>query len=258
VQLYKKPIRVADLPYHPFPKYLQIRAIILRGLSTLKVGDKLPAEEKLADHFSVTRLTIRQSLKRLEEEGIISRRAGVGTWLAKEIQLPQDQRLTGPIETFSAFGLSISARTIHAGPTPASEEVADKLQVSAGTTVFEVHRLRIVDGEPLLWLETYMPIDLGEKISKAAVDGLFVPVLQSMHDPGVSEEYQVIEAVSATEELASVLGVKVNDPILSVNRLFVDTTGRPVVFFKTRFRSDRYFYTVNLPEKRRSEKKGPP
>lgn len=242
---------MADLPYHPFPKYLQIQAIILRWLSTLKVDEKLPAEEKLAEHFSVSRLTIRQSLKRLEEEGIISRRAGVGTWLAKEIKLPQDHRLTGPIEAFSAFGISISAKTIHAGPSPASEEVADKLQVPAGTTVFEVHRLRSADGAPLLWLETYMPIDLGEKISKAAVDGLYVPVLRRMHDPGVSEEYQVIEAVSATAEQARLLDVEVNDPILSVNRLFADTTGRPVAFFKTRFRSDRYFYTVNLPAKRR-------
>lgn len=245
---------MADLPYHPFPKYLQIRAIILRWLSTLKVDDKLPPEEKLAEHFSVSRLTIRQSLKWLEEEGIISRRAGVGTWLAKEIKLPRDQRLTGPIEAFSAFGISISARTIRSGPAQASEEVADKLQVPVGTTVFEIHRLRNADGAPLLWLETYMPMDLGEKISKAAVDGLYVPVLRRMHDPEISEEYQVIEAVSATAEQARLLEVGVNDPILSVNRLFADTTGRPVVFFKTRFRSDRYFYTVNLPAKRKSTK----
>lgn len=243
---------VADLPYHPFPKYLQIRAIILRWLSTLKVGEKLPVEEKLAEHFSVSRLTIRQSLERLEEEGIISRRAGVGTWLAKEVTLPRDDRLTGPIEAFSAFGISIEAKTIRSGPVPASEEVAERLQVPFGTTVYEVHRLRSADGAPLLWLETYMPMDLGEKISKAAVDGLFVPVLRRMHDPGTSEEYQVIEAVSATAEQAQFLDVKVNDPILSVNRLFTDTTGRPVVFFKTRFRADRYFYTVNLPAKRRS------
>jgi GntR family transcriptional regulator len=245
---------VADLPYHPFPKYLQIRAIILRWLSTLRVGENLPSEEKLAEHFSVTRLTIRQSLKWLEEEGIISRRAGVGTWLAKEIKLPQDQRLTGPIEAFSAFGLSISAKTIRAGSAPASEEVADKLRVPAGTAVFEVHRLRSADGAPLLWLEAYMPMDLGEKVSEAAVDGLYVPVLRRLHDPGISEEYQVIEAVSATAEQARMLEVEVNAPILSVNRLFADTTGRPVVFFKTRFRSDRYFYTVNLPAKRRPAK----
>jgi len=245
---------VADLPYHPFPKYLQIQAIILRWLSTLKVGESLPAEEKLAEHFSVSRLTIRQSLKRLEEEGIISRRAGVGTWLAKEIALPQDQRLTGPIEAFSAFGLSIDARVIHARPAPASDEVADKLRVPTGTTVFEIHRLRNVDGAPLLWLETYMPMDLGEKISKTTVDGLYVPVLRRLHDPGISEEYQVIEAVSATAEQARLLEVEVNAPILSVNRLFADTTGRPVVFFKTRFRSDRYFYTVNLPAKRNPAK----
>src|SRR5690606_9400628 len=116
-----------------------------------------------------------------------------------------------------------------------------------GETVFEAHRLRSVDGAPLLWLETYMPVDIGEKVFKEAVDGLYVPVLRRMHDPGIIEEYQVIEAVSATPEQAKLLHVASNDPILSVNRLFVDSTGRPMVFFKTRFRADRYCYTVNLP-----------
>jgi len=217
----------------------------------LKVGEKLPSEEKLAEHFSVSRLTIRQSLKRLEDEGIISRRAGVGTWIAKEITLPQDQRLTGPIEAFSAFGLSISAKIIHAGLTSASEEVAGKMEIPVGTEIYEVHRLRTVDEAPLLWLEAYMPSELGEKVVKAAVEGLYVPVLRRLHDPEISEKYQVIEAVSATAEQARLLDISVNDPILSVNRLFVDSKGKPIVFFKARFRSDRYFYTVNLPAKRR-------
>jgi len=242
---------VSDLPYHPFPKYLQIRTIILRWLSTLSLGDKLPSEGKLAEHFSVSRLTIRQALKRLEEEGIISRRAGIGTWLSKEIELSTDARLTGPIEAFSAFGLSTNARTIRSGPHPASEEEADKLQTPVGSTVFVVHRLRSVDGAPLLWLEVYMPIDIGEKVAAEAVGGLYVPVLRRMVDPGITEEYQVIEATSATLEQAERLDVEMGTPLLSVNRLFSDSAGRPVVYFKTRFRADRYFYTVNLPARHR-------
>ncbi|HEY0296332.1 MAG TPA: GntR family transcriptional regulator [Bordetella sp.] len=238
---------MSDISYDPFPKYLQIREIMLRWLASLQPGDKLPTEEQLGKRFSVSRLTVRQALHTLEEEGIIARRPGVGTWLSRRPDTPVDNRLTGPIEEFSALGLAFSARPIRQGTIDAPADVAAALGLPPGKRIYEVHRLRIVDGAPLLWLEVYLPTDLGRKVAKAAVDGLFVPVLRRLYDQDVREQYQTIEALSASAELAEMLQVEPGSSILSVNRLFVDATGRRVVFFKTRFRADRYFYTVNLP-----------
>ena len=66
--------------YHPFPKYLQIRDVILRWLAGREVGERLPTEMALSDQFGVSRETIRKSLQRLEQNGIIRRRQRAGTF----------------------------------------------------------------------------------------------------------------------------------------------------------------------------------
>jgi len=66
--------------YHPFPKYLQIRDVILRWLASREVGERLPNEMALSDQFGVSRETIRKSLQRLEQNGIIRRRQRAGTF----------------------------------------------------------------------------------------------------------------------------------------------------------------------------------
>jgi DNA-binding GntR family transcriptional regulator len=79
---------------------------------------------------------------------------------------------------------------------------------------------------------------------------LFVPALRRVHDPVVHEEYQQIDAAVATRETAHLLQMPAGVPMLLVKRLFVDKDHKPVVYFVSHFRSDRYYYTVNLPKAR--------
>ncbi len=242
---------MARLSYDPFPKYLQIREIILRWLATRQVGDMLSTEVALALQFGVSRLTIRQALKSLEEEGIIARRAGSGTWLAKPVTASSDGRLTGPIEDFSSMGLSTSARLVHQGSVGEPADIAAALKLRPGAKLWEVRRLRMVDEQPLLVLDAYFPLTLGREVMRRNRDGaLFVPILRELRGEGVWEQYQKIEALSADGALAELLSVPEGMPILTVNRLFVDASGVPVAYFRTRFRADRYYYTVTLPQPR--------
>ena len=63
-----------------------------------------------------------------------------------------------------------------------------------------------------------------------------------------SDLYQRIEALAADKDAARALELGKGEPILLVNRVFVDSRGRPVVLFKSHYRADRYIYTVNLPK----------
>jgi len=235
--------------YDPFPKYLQIREIILRWLSSLQVGTRLPTEEKLAAQFDVSRVTIRQALQTLERDGIISRRAGVGTWLARPVDSRHDDRLTGPIENFFGLGLPSTARLIARDEIPARGEIAEALRLADGVPVVEIRRLRTLGREPILLLDSYFPLAIGRKIAGLKLGkGLFVPALRKLCGEGIWEEYQKIEAVAASKSVAACLQVQPRAPVLMVNRVFVDRAARPVVYFKTHFRADRYYYTVKLPQ----------
>lgn len=235
--------------YDPFPKYLQIREIISRWLSTLKVGDLLSTEVAMSERFGVSRLTIRQALKSFEQDGVIVRRAGSGSWLAKPVQAPSDQRLTGPIEEFSSLGLVTSARMVSKGAVDGPAEIVTALKLRPAARLFRVRRLRLLDAKPLLVLDAFFPLTLGREVMRRhGGDGLFVPTLREVCGDDIWEQYQKIEATGADATLAELLDVAAGTPVLTVNRVFVDALGVAVVYFRTLFRSDRYYYTVKLAQ----------
>ena len=245
--------------YDPFPKYLQIQGVLKRWLASLTVGDHLPTEQKLASRFNVSRETIRQALKLLEEEGIIARRPRIGTWLAKAPGTGVDNRLTGPFEGFTSLGMAVEIGAASEGAAAASVDVAEALKLEAGASVYEFHRIRVYEGQPLVAFSAHFPLQIGRRIARLSSvrNGLFVPALRRAVDPNIYEQFQKIEALSANEQMASTLQIAQGAPLLLVRRVFVDSTGRPVVLFKSHFRADRYFYTVNLPKLRMPDAKQP-
>jgi GntR family transcriptional regulator len=238
--------------YHPFPKYLQIRDVILRWLATQQVGERLPTEMALSDQFGVSRETIRKSLTRLEQNGIIRRRQRAGTFLAKRPAMNADLRLTGPIEEFKDLGTATTAKLVSQQAVRARADVAGALGLVEGDQVYEFKRIRVLGGEPLLLLDAYFPPAIGRKIARVDLHGnLVVPTLRKILRSPLQEEYQQIDAVVARGVLARQLRVTPGAPVLTVKRLFVDSRGNPAVFFREHFRSDRYFYTIKLPQGRR-------
>jgi GntR family transcriptional regulator len=131
----------------------------------------------------------------------------------------------------------------------ASAEIAAALRLEPGASCYEIRRVRILDGIPLLLLEAFLTVDAGRMVARRGLrGGLIVPALREVVDPGVHEEHQQVDAIIAGTAMAQELRIEAGDPILCLKRLFVDSNDRPVVFFKANFRADRYYYTVKLPQ----------
>lgn len=238
--------------YDPFPKYLQIRGLIVHWLRSLKVGDKLPPEESLAQRFNVSRETIREAIGPLQEDGTLARRPRTGTWLAKELPEAADERLTGPFEGIASLaGLDIEIVHISQGTVRAPPDIAAILRLPEAGEAYEIKRVRSYEGKPWVALEAFFLPDAGRKIGKLApTAGFFVQALRQLVDPDIYEQYQHIEAVAVSAETARLLAIETNIPVLLVKRIFVDGGDKPIAVFKSYFRADRYFYTVNLPKTR--------
>lgn len=239
---------MSSFVYHPFPKYLQIREIVRRRLRLLQPGDRLPTESELSVEFGVSRVTIRQVMQAFASEGIVERRPRIGTVLRVVPPAPPDNRLTGPIEEFGIAGLETEIVKLKKGEVAAERDVASALRIDPGSPVYEVRRARIFENAPLLILEAFFPPKIGKKIAARNIPGLFVPVLRQIIDENIWEEYQEMDAIVAGDKYSEMLQIAVDAPILCVKRLFLDSKGAPVVFFRENFRADRYFYTVRLPQ----------
>src|SRR5512135_3514791 len=117
------------------PIYIQIReslrADITQGL--LKRGEQLPSENELALKYKVSRMTIRESIEDLVDEGLLYRRHGVGTFVAYPHLQRDHTRLTNFFDKAENEGLAVQAKLLKLEVIPAKPRVAEALDIAVGT-----------------------------------------------------------------------------------------------------------------------------
>jgi GntR family transcriptional regulator len=242
--------------FHPFPKYLQIRQILLRRLSRdLAPGDRFPTEHKLMEEFGVSRETVREALRGLEDQGLISRRRGQGTHVVRRVAELPDRRLTGLIEDYTELKLDTETRLLEHRAIPPPPELTAVTGFPTFGRIYQLRQLRLLDGQPLAHHESFLPVDLGCAVVTHDLRRTTVlHVLKYGLGQQIWEDRHEIDATVADTELAGVLDVPLGAPLLVIRRLYVTPEGRCAVYFRTQFRSDRYYYSVQLamPETRRA------
>src|SRR5438876_588116 len=151
------------------PRYHQIaqalRARIREG--TLRPGARLETQRRLATSFGVTLMTLRQALELLEREHLISRRHGLGTFVAApsiDYDILQPRRFAGDL---SAKGEHVTTRLLAMRFSTPDRPVADALGLGPGARVLVVARLRLVDDHPMSLQCSFLPALIGHEIVRA-------------------------------------------------------------------------------------------
>jgi GntR family transcriptional regulator len=244
----KPPPSAAKGFFNPFPKYLQVRQALERRLAgDYEVGQQIPTEEALCDEFGVSRKTVREALAGLEADGIIERRRPTGTFLARRPDKAATQRITGLVEDFSALKLDTHARLLEATVVKAPADA--NAVAAADEDVFRITRLRLMDGEPLGLHEALLPVALGKLVASNDLRQTAVSqVLEGKLGLETEEEVQQIEAMVADPTLAELLDVAIGAPILLIRRVLRLPQQDGAVLFKSYYRADRYFYTLNFSQ----------
>lgn len=244
--------------FTPYPKYLQIRELLLRRLvHDLSPGDRLPTENALSNEFGVARETVREALSGLEQDGLIVRRRRNGTFVAKRPAVGRERRLTGSVEDFSELRFDTAAVVLETKSVSAPGGVAEMMQLAPGEPIFHIARLRLFENEPFSYEEAFLPIDVGQKVAKLDLrNTAIVHVLRNRLKLRIWEEQQQLEAVAADSYVAKLLAVPVGAPILYMIRHFLDEKEKSVAVFWSHLRPDRYYYTLKLdrPRSVRSKK----
>lgn len=235
--------------FNPFPRYLQIRNLLIRRLGDgFSPGDQFPTEHELCDEFGVSRETVREALAGLETQGFIARHRGKTTTVVRLPDRATDERLTGLVEDFTELKLNTQADVISADIQKAPLRVATALNLKRNRELFRIVRLRRVDGRPFACHETFLPTDIGIEIARLNLSHttLFRELDRTLALK-LTEIYQHIDAVAADVGMAKLLEIDVGAPLL-VTRRAVGHDGKttPTMFFETYFRADRYYYSVQV------------
>jgi len=206
----------AGVPLHR-QLFLVLHDEIDRGV--MAPGDALPTEQTLCDQFGVSRITVRRALADLAEQGYIERRQGVGSFVRQHG--PADVSLAGRsyLEGLRQTQFETEVDVVELGPRRPPRAIADALETSGELLhIVRVRRQRRT-GEPLLVTDAWLPAELADMLTEAALRR--TPLYELLSDAGIVPDRvrHEITAEIAGPRNAQLLDTAIGAALLRVNRL---------------------------------------
>ncbi|SER95518.1 GntR family transcriptional regulator [Salipaludibacillus aurantiacus] len=232
----------------PIPIYYQLEEKIKNQIDQgdLKPGDMLPSEREYANTYAISRMTVRQAITKLVNDGYVYRKKGTGTFVSeKKIEQPL-QGLTSFTEDMKARGMTPGNRLVHFKVVPATSSVANYLKIQENDPVYEIQRVRLADNVPMALETSYLPEKLVPGVTKEIMQSSLYEYIEAALGKKIKEATQIIESSTANQNEVELLQVRKSSPILLIERHTYLEDGTPVEFVKSAYRADRYRFMINM------------
>jgi GntR family transcriptional regulator len=232
------------------PLHLQARQHLLSLIEdgTYGPGEQLPSEVDLAAQLGISRPTLREALLNLEQEGIIDRRHGVGTFVASEHDSPLKsglERLESILALAARQGMTTHMRGLSVDQVPADEELADRLDIAPGTPLTCVRRTIVVKRRPAAYLVDYSPVTvLPPEALGPSFAGSILDLLLHQNGMRVREALAEITAINADRLLAEQLEVERGQAVLLLTETLFGDDNAPIEFSRNYFLPDLFSFHV--------------
>lgn len=248
------------LDWGAVPRHYRLRAVLVEKIASGEwaAHQPIPSERSLEEMFGVSRTTVRRALDDLVTQGLVYREHGRGTFVAPVRDIAPQARLLGFAEELERTGKPVLARVLQWDVVPAPADIARLLSLADGTPVMRVHRLFELDHDSVLFVESFLPRDLGgpdliqrlietRSLYRAAEQGGII----------IARGQQRLKAVSLDEQTAQRLGAAAGSPGLELTRITYSLEETPVEVSRAVYRGDRYQYVIDLARELRLSTGGP-
>ena len=243
-------MKIVD-PDNPIPKYLQISTWLRESvqMGRYKIGEKLPSEIELSQMCGVNRNTLRQAISELTAQGLLRKEKGMGTFVAASEPVAMKHKLNR-ISSFGhelyQAGIQEGTQLLEKGYESPPNHVARSLALGSGSKVIAIRRLRTGDAIPMIYEETYLPIDLFKGILEMNLTGSMYQIFTKAFNIVLARCEQTIRAVNLNEKIARLLGLKKNAAALYMESVTYNDHNIPVEVLCCYFRGDKYTFEVEL------------
>ncbi len=228
------------------PRYLvvieQIKSKIKEG--ELEPGERLPSETDFSKALRVSRNTLREALRILEEENIIIRKHGVGTFVNKKPVFSGGiEELFSITDMIKREGKEPGTELLFAGFVDPHGDDVTELKLNETEQVFLVKRVRTSNTEPLVYCIDKLPANLLEKGYKLRGESIFDSLQQ---DAGVTISYAKadIKTIGYDEDISAILDCESDIPLLVLKQVHFDAADTPILYSLNFFRSDQVSFSV--------------
>ncbi len=233
----------------PIPLYHQLKTLLLEQIraGAMKPNDRLPAEDELAATHGVSKATVRQALNELAVAGVLRREQGRGTFVAEPKLAQGPREMTSFTDEMRSRGFHPTSKVLKQDVTKAEAGVAEKLQITEGSQVMRLKRLRLADDEPMGIQTAYISLALAPQLAEEDfTDVSLYEVLDRKYGlwPARAKETYVATLLDRAE--AKLLKVAAATPALSAERVSYLTSGQPLEVTYSIMRGDRYQIVLDL------------
>ena len=235
--MFKDPRKRGGALHHQL--YIHLRQAIVAG--HLAPGAGLPGENVLAETHAISRVTVRRALERLEFDGLVERVQGAGTFVADVIRpIAITADLDDHFEHVTWLAQNTQVTVLRHETIAASASVAAAMDLAAGDSVAHLQRVRSHRGTPFLYLDTFLPSWVAQRIDWQALEGdsLHFALREAGFVFGAAEH--IATAVAADQALADALQVPFAAPLLLTRWVERDPSGRVLQSHLNYARPDLY------------------
>jgi len=230
-------------------RYIQAEEALDPLLETggYRPGDQLPPEPTLASQLGVSRATLREALRSFEQQGCISRRQGVGTFVnhrqlyvdnGLEVLISMEGLLAGREATVTTANTWIRQEA-------ALPKSAKRLKLPEGAPLTVITRTYLANGQPVAYLMEAAPaalVDI-EGLTQAGVSVLAYQLAQIAHPPATVAQTH-LSPVLGTPEICAALGVLPTDPIMFLEQTVLNTENQPICYGRTYYVPDFFDFHI--------------
>ena len=233
----------------PLPRYYQLKEIIRERVQSdeWKPGDLIPSERELSEKYGISRMTARQAITDLVNEGLFYREQGKGTFVSQRKITQQLIRLTGFTEDIKARGQKPGTKVLSAQMFPADETTAEKLRIDPGTLIFRIQRLRLADDKPLAIELSQTSFKGCERLLEEDLEqNSLYRLLETKYGIPLMEADQELEAGLAGNEEAQLLKISLGRPVLFTRRITYTERNQPIEYAKAVYCGNKYIFHTHL------------
>jgi len=220
----------------------QVKAHMLNYISqnNLKRNDQLPSEAAIAKDLGVSRNTLREAYVTLENEGVIVRRHGIGTFVAQPPYIQDSLNEFSPFaQIIQDVGYTPNFKTISTKIIASPPDVNDVLSQKGTDQVRYIQRLVLADQKPVIYVEDFVPADINLKVTNwETFQGNLVEVLAKTLNTPLHQIQSYIQAQSLSADISEFLELPVGAPILGVRSTIFTKDNQAVTFSKLCFNSE--------------------